>query len=45
MILMGDTQAYVKYDINQPLLDLQMAWIYDNVKNLKINAVICVGDL
>lgn len=45
MILMGDPQGYVKYDLNQPLLDLQMSWIYDNVDNLKIKAVVCVGDL
>ena len=25
MILLGDPQAYVKYDLNQPLLDLQMS--------------------
>lgn len=45
MILLGDPQAYVKYDINQPLLDLQMAWVYDNVEHLNMKAVICVGDL
>ena len=25
MILLGDPQAYVKYDLNQPLLELQMS--------------------
>ena len=45
MILLGDPQAYVKYDINQPLLDLQMAWVYDNIDNLNMKAVLCVGDL
>ena len=45
MILMGDPQGYVKYDLNQPLLDLQMSWISDNVDHLKIKAVVCVGDL
>lgn len=45
MILLGDPQGYVKYDLNQPLLDLQMAWISDNVSNLNMKAVLCVGDL
>lgn len=31
MILLGDPQGYVKYDINQPLFELQTAWIADNV--------------
>ena len=45
MILLGDPQGYVKYDINQPLFELQTAWIADNVDNLKIKAVLCTGDL
>ena len=45
MILLGDPQAYVKYDLNQPLLDLQMAWVYDNIDQLNMKAVLCVGDL
>ena len=45
MILLGDPQAYVKYDLNQPLLDLQMAWVYDNIGQLNMKAVLCVGDL
>ena len=45
MILLGDPQGYVKYDINQPLFDLQTAWIADNIDNLNIKAVLCTGDL
>lgn len=45
MILMGDPQGYVKYDINQPLLELCTAWIADNVDHLNIRAVLCTGDL
>ncbi|NMB59765.1 MAG: serine/threonine protein phosphatase [Chloroflexi bacterium] len=45
MILLGDPQGYVKYDINQPLLDLCTAWIDDNIENLNIKAVLCTGDL
>ena len=33
MILLGDPQGYVKYDINQPLFELQTAWIADNIDN------------
>lgn len=45
MILLGDPQGYIKYDINQPLFDLQTAWIADNIDNLNIKAVLCTGDL
>ena len=45
MILLGDPQGYVKYDINQPLFELQTAWIADNIDNLNIKAVLCTGDL
>lgn len=45
MILLGDPQGYMKYDINQPLLELCTAWIADNIDNLKIKAVLCTGDL
>jgi hypothetical protein len=45
MILLGDPQGYVKYDINQPIFDLCTAWIADNIENLNIRAVLCTGDL
>lgn len=45
MILLGDPQGYIKYDINQPLFELQTAWIADNIDNLNIKAVLCTGDL
>lgn len=45
MILMGDPQSYVKYDINQPILELTTAWTADNIENLKIKAVLVTGDL
>lgn len=45
MILFGDTQAYLKYDINQPILDLMTAWVGDNVQHLNIKAVLCTGDV
>lgn len=45
MILLGDPQGYIKYDINQPLFELQTVWISDNIDNLNIKAVLCTGDL
>lgn len=45
MILLGDPQGYIKYDLNQPLFELCTAWIADNVDNLNIKAVLCTGDL
>lgn len=45
MILLGDPQGYVKYDINQAILDLCTAWIADNISNLNIKAALCTGDL
>lgn len=45
MILMGDPQSYVKYDINQPILELTTAWTADNIENLNIKAVLVTGDL
>lgn len=45
MILYGDPQGYIKYDINQPILDICNAWIADQVENLNIRAVLCTGDL
>ena len=45
MILLGDPQGYMKYDINQPIFDLMTAWISDNVDHLNIQAVLCMGDL
>ena len=45
MILFGDPQGYVKYDINQPIFELTTLWVADNVEQLNIKAVLCTGDL
>ena len=45
MIVLGDPQGYIKYDLNQPLFDLCTAWVADNIDNLNIKAVLCTGDL
>lgn len=45
MVLFGDPQGYIKYDINQPIFELCTAWIADQIDNLNIKAVLCTGDL
>ncbi len=44
-VLLPDVQNYVKYDYNQPVLELLTAWIADNVNNLNIKAALCTGDM
>ena len=34
MILFGDPQSYVKYDINQPIFELTTLWVSDNIDHL-----------
>ncbi len=45
MILLPDPQTYVKFDYNQPLLELMTAWIAKNIEPLNIQLVLCTGDL
>src|SRR5690606_29624778 len=45
MIMIPDIQNYVKWGRNQPILDLMMAWIDENIDSLNIKMVVCVGDL
>lgn len=45
VIMVPDIQNYVKWNRNQPLLDLMMAWIEDNIDTLNIKMVVGVGDL
>lgn len=45
IIMIPDLQNYVKWGRNQPILDLMMAWIEENIDTLNIKMVMCVGDL
>lgn len=45
MIMLPDPQTYVKFERNQPILDLMMAWIDENIDSLNIKLVVCTGDL
>lgn len=45
LIMIPDIQNYVKWGRNQPILDLMMAWIEENIDSLNIKMVMCVGDL
>jgi len=45
VVMIPDVQNYIKYNRNQPILDIMMSWIEDNLDSLNIKMVICVGDL
>lgn len=45
LIMIPDLQNYAKWNRNQPLMDLMMAWIVDNIDTLNIKMVMGVGDL
>ena len=45
IILLPDPQTYVKFDYNQPLLELLTAWIVRYQERLNIQMVLCTGDI
>ncbi|QBQ41691.1 serine/threonine protein phosphatase [Sphingobacterium psychroaquaticum] len=45
MVLLPDIQNYVKFQRNQPILDVMMNWIVENEDKLRIKLVLCTGDL
>ena len=45
MVLVPDPQSYTKFTGNQPLFDLQTAWIAENIDNLNIMAALVTGDM
>ncbi len=45
LIMVPDIQNYVKWGRNQPILDLMMSWIEENIDPLNIKMVVVVGDL
>lgn len=45
MVVIPDPQSYVKFDANQPLFELQTAWIANSLNSLNIKGVLCTGDL
>ena len=45
MVLVPDPQSYTKFTGNQPLFDLQTAWIAENIDNLNIKAALVTGDM
>lgn len=45
MVVIPDPQSYVKFDANQPLFELQTAWIANSLESLNIQGVLCTGDL
>ena len=45
MVLVPDPQTYVKFERNQPILELMTTWIKENIEPLNIKLVLCTGDL
>ncbi|MBX2953131.1 MAG: metallophosphoesterase [Leadbetterella sp.] len=45
VIMIPDPQNYVKWTRNQPVFDLMMAWIEENLDSLNVRMVVCTGDL
>ena len=45
MVVVPDTQSYVKKSCNQGVLELMFAWIAKNCEPLKIQQVLVTGDL
>jgi hypothetical protein len=45
MIVLPDFQNYTKWGRNQPIMDLMMRWIEENIDTLNVKMVVCVGDL
>jgi hypothetical protein len=45
LILIPDIQTYNKFGRNQGICDLMTAWIAENLDALKVQTVLCTGDL
>ncbi len=45
MIMLPDTQSYVKFGRNHGILELITAWVDENINPLNIKMVVCTGDL
>ncbi len=45
LILIPDTQTYVKFGRNQGILELMTGWVSENIEKLNIKMVLCTGDL
>lgn len=45
MIMVPDPQSYTKFAANQPLFELQTAWIVQNIGRLNIRAALFTGDM
>ncbi len=45
VIMLPDPQSYQKFERNQPLFELMIAWISENIDRLNIKLVMCTGDL
>jgi len=44
MVIIPDPQSYIKFDVNQPLFELQTAWIANQAERINLKAALCTGD-
>ena len=45
MVIIPDIQSYVKFEANQPILDLMTIWTAKHLEQLNVKTVLCTGDL
>jgi len=45
LVLVPDIQTYSKFGRNQGICELMTAWIAENLQTLKVQTVLCTGDL
>lgn len=45
MVILPDVQNYVKFQRNQPILDVMMNWVLEHKDSLRIGMVLSTGDL
>ncbi len=45
MIMVPDPQSYIKFELTQPLFELQTAWIAQSIEPLNIKAALFTGDM
>ena len=45
LVLIPDPQSYMKFERNQTIFEMMMAWIRENKTPLNTKMVLCVGDL
>lgn len=45
LLVIPDPQSYIKFEANQPILDIMTTWCAKHLEKLNVASVICTGDL